>query len=81
MNEEKIKSVAKKIQHANTYLELHDIIIRYAKLYLNIKKPFSPAPFSPTGGKQDHEYDNPFKTLFNDDKDDSIWDDDHLLPF
>ncbi len=49
MNEIEIKKVAKKIQHTKTFLELHDIIIMYANLNVNLKNPPVSSPPDPWG--------------------------------
>lgn len=65
MEDNKIRQLAKKIQHSQTFQELHDIIMVYAKAELEfVDYPESmPRGYEPTGGKQKYEYyyDNALK--------------------
>lgn len=55
MGENAIRRLAKKIQNAKTFQELHDIVMEYAKDELDFVE-FPESIYDPTGGKQEHEY-------------------------
>lgn len=57
MEDNKIRNLAKKILHAKTFQELHDIIMAYASDELEFVEFPDSFKFIPTGGKQEHEHE------------------------